>query len=358
MKSEGELPHSAPGGKRSSIKAVAAEAGVGLGTASRALTGRGYVDETTRQRVLRAAQKLGYRPNRLAAGLRSNRSHLIALMLPDLTNEFYAVSSQVIQTRLTEAGYQLLITTSKNGAEEQETIKSLSEYHIDGIIRVPVDPLQSVSASCPVIELNRRTVDPAGVGVVSDEDAGFFALTNELLARGHRRIAFIVGEEDFSTTQHRRAGFRRAMENAGPDVTPIEMCRAFSSEWGYEAATQLLTGENRPTAIIAASPRIASGVVRACTELGVKVPEELSLAGYSDPEWYEFWGGGIVSFVPPLAEMADTATDMLLRQLEDPTYVPSSVILPGWIREGGSVRLLSERTTAKPPTSDASPSPR
>ena len=171
VKSEGELPHSAPGGKRSSIKAVAAEAGVGLGTASRALTGRGYVDETTRQRVLRAAQKLGYRPNRLAAGLRSNRSHLIALMLPDLTNEFYAVSSQVIQTRLTEAGYQLLITTSKNGAEEQETIKSLSEYHIDGIIRVPVDPLQSVSASCPVIELNRRTVDPAGVGVVSDEDA-------------------------------------------------------------------------------------------------------------------------------------------------------------------------------------------
>ncbi|MFT3942307.1 MAG: LacI family DNA-binding transcriptional regulator [Ancrocorticia sp.] len=326
------------GERRVSLKDVAAAAGVGFGTVSRTLSGSGYVAEETRQRVLDAAERLGYRPNRLAAGLRSNRSHLVALLVPDYTNEFYAVGSAAAERLLRASGYQLIIASSSNSAEERATIESIAEYHVDGIVRVPVDPDLKIKLNCPVVELNRRSNIPGVPAVVCDDRTGFHALTRELIRLGHRRITLIVGEDYYSTTRERTAGYIAAIKEADdPAITVDILSRSYDAEWGHEATLDALNSDNPPTAIIAASPRIASGTVSACIERGVKVPEELALVSYSDAEWFDFYGGGIHSFVPPLDDMARRAVEILLKRLEDPKALPETVILPGSIHEGGSI---------------------
>jgi LacI family transcriptional regulator len=314
---------------------VAAEAGVGLGTASRTLSESGYVAEDTRRRVLEAADHLGYRPNRLAAGLRSNRSRLIALLVPDYTNEFYSRGSAAVARRLRDSGYQLIIATSSNGAEERSAIESLAEYHVDGIVRVPIDPDLDVQVNCPVVELNRRSNSLGVPAVLCDDRTGFRTLTEALLERGHRRIAMVVGERNFSTSLERAAGYREAISEAG--ASPRVLFGSFDSQWGERATREVLSEEEPATAIIAASPRIASGAVAGCVDMGVRVPADLALVGYDDPEWFDFWGGGIHSFVPPLEEMARRAVEILLNRLESPDSLPETVVLPGWIHQGGSV---------------------
>lgn len=324
---------------RPSLRAVAEAAGVGIGTASRTLTGRGYVGEETRERVLTAARRLGYRPNRLASGLRSDSSHLIALILPDLTNEFYAVSSQVIHARLREAGYQLLVAAAGTAEEEREIVESFIEYRVDGIIHVPTSVDSHFDAPCPVVELNRRSNSAESMSVVCDDAAGFRALTASVLEAGHRDLALIAGEESFSTTRDRIAGFRQALDAAGSgDVHPRVLCGAYTPQWGHDACLELLTDPAvRPSAIIAASPRIATGVALALTERDVVVPRDMGLASYSAPEWFAFWGGGVQTFLPPLREMAWTAVDMMLACLSDPTSRPAPVVLTGTLRRGGSL---------------------
>jgi LacI family transcriptional regulator len=323
------------GPQRVSLKDVAAEAGVGFGTASRTLSDSGYVAEKTRRRVLEAADRLGYRPNRLAAGLRSNRSRLIALLVPDYTNEFYARGSAAIARRLRDLGYQLIIATSSNGTEERDAIESLAEYRVDGIVRVPVDPDLDARVSCPVVELNRRSNIPKVSAVLCDDRSGFRALTEALLERGHRRIAMIVGEQNFSTSLERAAGYREAI--AGTDVPPHVLFGSFDSRWGEQATREIFSDEESITAIIAASPRIASGAVAACVRMGVRVPDDLAFASYDDPEWFDFWGSGIHSFVPPLEEMARRAVEVLLDRLESPDSLPETIVLPGRTHEGGSI---------------------
>ena len=326
---------SASRSRRPSLKDVAEEAGVGFGTASRTLSDNGYVAESTRRKVLAAADRLGYRPNRLASGLRSNRSNLVALLVPDYTNEFYSVGSAAAARLLRERGYQLIIAASANPEQERNAIDSLAEYRVDGIVRVPIDPALPVDVPCPVVELNRRSQLQDVSAVLCDDRSGFLQLTEALIERGHREIAMVVGEESFSTTQARVAGYEAALGEAGLSVRT--MCGAFDSEWGRAATESLLRSENRPTAIIAASPRIASGAVAACVAHDVQVPDELALVSYDAPEWFSFWGGGIYSFVPPLETMARRAVEILLDRLDHPDALPETVVLPGSIQDGASI---------------------
>ncbi|MDN5961522.1 MAG: LacI family transcriptional regulator [Propionibacterium sp.] len=340
-------------GSRASLKDVARAAGVGVGTASRTFTGNGYVGEETRQRVLRVAEELGYRPNRLAAGLRSDTSHLVALVLPDLTNEFYAVSSQIIHARLRDAGYQLLVASAGTVEDEKKTLESLIDYRVDGIIHVPAASGSRFRAPCPIVELNRRSHSPGIASVTCDDAAGFRELTRSLLDRGYRDLALIVGDEGLSTTQERIAGFRDALGaregtahsedtvHSGGAVYSRVLPGSYSADWGHRACLELLGATDwQPSVIVAASPRIATGVALALTQRGIVPPRDIGFASYSSPDWFSFWGGGVQTFLPPLDQMARRATDMLLGQLSDPTTLPSSVVLSGELRPGGSVRSI------------------
>lgn len=319
-----------------SLHDVARFAGVGIATVSRAINGSGSVSPATRAKVMDAVARLGYRPNPVARAMRSDRSRIIAMMVPDLVNEFYSVSADVIHRELAAAGYQLIITTTVSPDEEAETFRWLADYRVDGIIHVPVSPAQVLPKDIPVLQVNRISQPGMSAAVLADDTAGFAELTSMLLDNGHTDIVMITGEDWHSSTQHRLAGVRAAAEQR-KGVRLRVKAGHYSRDWGYESALAL--GEDMPQAIIASSPRIASGVIEALRDLGIDVPEDVSLASYDDPEWFGLWQPGMTSVVPPLTDMAHRAVERLMAMIDDPVSAPVAIeYLPCQLRVRGSVQ--------------------
>ncbi|MFC9355433.1 LacI family DNA-binding transcriptional regulator [Rhodococcus sp. NPDC057014] len=328
------------------LQDVAALAKVGVGTASRAMSGRGYVDPDTRKRILEAADALGYRPNKVAQALRENKTRVVGLLLPDISNEFYTDSAAVLQSVLFEAGFQLVVSASGNDPESEERgLRSLLDHRVDGIIHVPVDARRLLPTGVPIVQLNRHSVPLQTDAVVSDDEFGIEAITDLALQAGHTDLALVIGGADHSTTADRMRGFRNAVDRAGipeaPKGTAGHRFRIlegdFTSEWGRNAM-HAIAGD-LPGVVIAASSRIALGVLHACSDLGLSVPGHLSVAAHGNPEWYEVFPPGITSYAPPLAEMGQEAAVRILAKMEAGTGdgTPTTTRLRGEVHHRHSI---------------------
>lgn len=309
-----------------SLADVAKLAGVGVGTASRALTGRGSVDEATRRRVVDAATTLRYRGNAAARALRERRSRLVGLLLPDLNNEFYTAAAEVLQSEVAAAGYQLLVAqTSARLGDESRAWESMLRLQVDGVVHVPVDADADVPSEVPVLQLNRRSSNAQVPAVLSDDATGVAALTNYVIAQGHTDIAVIVGDAGWSTTQERLSGFRQAITSAGiPEVLVSEpsaspRARVVYSDLTIEGGMAAFSAfeDDPPSVVLALNTRLLLGVLTSCQRLGLRVPADVSVAGIGDPGWYAAWSPGITTFSPPLAEMGRRAGQRILELIED-----------------------------------------
>lgn len=304
------------------LRDVADRAGVGVGTASRAFSGRGYVDASTRDRVLAAAEELGYRPNAVARALREQKTRVVGLLLPDIVNEFYTESAATLQSALAQSRFQLLVGISGNDSElETVALQAMLDHRVDGIIHVPVDPARTLPTSVPIIQLNRHSVPLQTDCVISDDRYGIEQLTRWVLEQGHTDIALITGASVHSTSIDRLEGFRTAVDHAGlkedgdPENRFRILAQSFSTDWGREAVKSL--HDDLPTAIIAASSRIALGVVHGCTQLAIDIPGDISLAAHGRPEWYEALHPAISAYAPPLGEMGLAAAAAILSKITE-----------------------------------------
>lgn len=327
---------------------VARAAGVGYGTASRALSGKGPVGGDARDRVLAAARELGYTGDATARALRERRTRSVGLIVPDMTNEFYTASAEVLQEVLRDAGHHLFVaTTGNHPGREQEALQEMAARRVDGIVHVPSGPATTATFPVPVVELNRysgRNV-PA---VVSDDFQGVKQLTELVIKSGYTDIAAVVGPDAYSTSRDRLSGFKAAAEQAGFSEDPatgkrLRIVRTdFTAEGGTRAMQTLLP--DLPQAILPLSSRLVMGVLKATREAGIRVPEDLSLAGYGDPDWFEIWGPGITTFAPPLAEMGAQAAAILLDLINghEPTDLLSRI--PGTLRIRGTLTKTTDST--------------
>ncbi|APT89518.1 hypothetical protein CFRA_10050 [Corynebacterium frankenforstense DSM 45800] len=292
-----------------SLKAVAELAGVGYGTASRALTGNGYVSPQTREKVLAAAHELDYRPNILAKALREDRTNLVGVILPDLLNEFYSDATQVIHEELTAAGYQMIVAAAADAAEQDAVVDSMIQHRVAGVIQVPV-PGARATDEAPLVQLNRSDLGTDVAAVVCDERDGFARLGRLALRPGERAVV-LLGQAGLSTTRARLAGLERAAEEVGAELEVRH--GVYTATSGYDLTAEVLKDPaSAPGTLIAASPRLMAGAVRCLCDRGLQVPEDMRLAGFDDPEWYRFFGPGITAFVPPHREMGKAAVKMLL----------------------------------------------
>jgi LacI family transcriptional regulator len=331
----------------STLADVARLAGVGVGTASRAISGKGYVDAETKRRVLEAATALGYRRNAAARALRERRSHVVGLMLPDIHNEFYTASAAVLQSELDAAGYQLLVATTGNSVDgERHAWETMLDRQVDGVVHVPVDPDGAPPPGLPVVQLNRHTRTATATAVVSDDVAGVAELTRHLIDAGHSDLVALVGAPQLSTSTERASGFRQAAAAAGLVENAPEgpRCRVvateFSADGGAEAMERI--GHDLPGAVVALSSRLVMGVLRWAGARGVRIPDDLSLAGLGDPEWYALWQPGITTFAPPLAEMGRRAALELIARIGRTTAPPATTIrLAGEVKVRGSIRAAA-----------------
>jgi len=304
------------------LKDVAHAARVSVSTASRALTGSGLASERTQQRLVQIARELGYRPNPIARGLKTGQSRLVALLVHNLTNASFQVMAEVVQARLKMLGYQMLLCIGGDDPQqESDTLTTLVDHRIDGLIVVPTGKngaqLTSLAKEIPIVCLVRRDDETDLETVLADDPQGAYIGTRHLIELGHRRIGLIVGRRDTTSGRERLSGYIRALREAAiPVDNTLVHAGHFEPETGASGCRKLLDLPRPPSAIFVANHEATLGVLRVTAERHIAIPDDLSLLCYEDMPWFE-WHRPSISIVDNGArDLANLAVDRLLPRMD------------------------------------------
>jgi LacI family transcriptional regulator len=303
----GKVDHE-PGG-RVTITEVAALAGVSPTTVSHVLSGKRIVALSTRGAVHEAIRTLGYRPNNVARSLRTRRSQMVAVVIPDITNTFYSVLTRGLADTVDEAGYGTYVCNTDGSLDrEAKFLEDILDRGADGIVLATVDEasegaLNAAAMGVPVVCVGEALDHPRIDVVCADDEVGSYAVTRHLLGRRVRRVAMIEGPT--ASGANRIAGFQRAMDDARRKVDPSLMVAGdWTRHGGYTAMRTLLAvpKRRRPDAVFCANDLMAIGALDAVHELGLEVPGEVAVAGFDDVD-----AATIVN--PPLTTALNPAYD-------------------------------------------------
>ncbi len=280
--------------KRRTIIDVAQEAGVSKATVARVMNGGDDVSvkEDTRKRVLAAAKKVGYVPNRIAASMRSQRTYSVAISIPDISNPFYPAMVRGAQDALTPKGYNLFMFNNDWDAKtESSHIDAMRKHMVDGILLSPAQTNLDLAAlsPTPVVILGRGLDYPEFPSVGNDSVGGIKLALNRFWELGHRRIGLITGGSHRATASSRQEAYYQFHEEKGIAVdealiawTEFGVRTADSIGFAREAATALLMRSDRPSAILASNDVLALAVLQVARANDIRVPEELSVIGMDD----------------------------------------------------------------------------
>lgn len=318
------------------IADVAARAGVSKATASRALSGGGYVAEDTRKRVRAAATELSYVAHSSAMSLATGRSLSVGVIMPSLHRWYFAELLSGIQEGLLASGHDLVLYGAQEESAERARLfeEVLPGRRLDGIIGVGIQPLAAelerlVHVGSPLVCVGAYSQDVSAVSI-DDEGAARIA-TEHLIDLGHRDIAFLGGREDAATHAFgdglRHAGYRAAMTSAGLGSHIRHAHGNPTIPGGYEAGVRMLGDrQNRPTAVVAVCDEAAIGGIVAARRLGLSVPSEVSIVGIDDHEQAEMFTLTTVRQQPRAQGLA--AVQLLMRRMAAPDAPPAREVLP------------------------------
>lgn len=280
------------------------------------------IPERTRERVLRAVEETGYRPNAAARGLRMQRANAIGLVIPDLSNPIYSEIAQGAQVEASQTGYSILLATDPSleqvPAARNSMISLLAEARVDGVLIASgtsnnelVRHLRDLDR--PVVMVNRELpgVDAA---VTVDDEQGAFVATKLLLDRGHTQIGHLMGPPGIDTSERRMAGYRKAMREQGVVARShwITHARSWGIGDGYAAALELLKSAPELTAVFVSNVSLAIGLYRAASEQGRMIPEDLSIVALHDYEITDYLLPPLTTVSLPLYELGRMAVRHLI----------------------------------------------
>jgi LacI family transcriptional regulator len=332
------------------LRDVARVAGVHPGTVSRALNPqtRGLVNERTARRVLAAAEELGYRPNPIARGLRTNRSNTVGVLVPDLLNPLFAAVVRGIEDGLREAGYTPLIANTDNDAgREKVAYEAMSDRQVDGFIAATARRdhwllADRIGTSPPLVLVNRRVDSDAIPAVTGDDRKGTRLAVEHLIELGHRRIAHVAGSQTLYTGWSRHQGFVGAMGTANLEVDSglVEFSDAFTAREGKRCCARLLDRRRDFTAIVAGNDLLALGCCDALQERGLSCPEDVSVVGYNDMPFVERFSPPLTTVRVPHYELGATAAELMLEQLQERDAPPRQLLLaPALVIRGSTAAV-------------------
>jgi LacI family transcriptional regulator len=332
----------------STIQDVAKAAGVAPITVSRVLNNSGYASEETRARVEVAVKTLRYVPNTLARGLRSKRTHTLALVMTDITNPFFTMIARGVEDTASSSGYTVIYcNTDESELKEEKYINTLVQKQVDGILLVPAcSNAQSVrflhANDIPVVLLDRSIPETQTDLVRCNSEEGAYLLTKYLITLGHLRIVTITGPQEVSTAQDRASGYRRAMLEARLKGYLQVYYGSFTQASGYELTHQALALNPGPTAIFGANNFISIGVLKALRETGLRVPEDVSVVGFDDLPDSLVIDPFLTVTSQPAYEMGRQAADLLLKRItKNLSSDPQEIILP--------TEIVLRHSSAAPP---------
>jgi LacI family transcriptional regulator len=333
------------------LKDIARETGVHVSTVSRALdpNGRSALTEDVVMRIRETAQRMGYRPNRLASGLRTSRTMTVGIVIPDITNTIFPPILRGVESVLEPLGYASIIVNTDNAVErEARLLDVLRERGVDGIVHAAVpreDPRidDVVSQGTPVVTVNRRLDRPGIPAIVSDEEHGISLLMDHLHAAGHRRIAHIAGPEAFSTGQARLRAFGQTAARLGIEAPPGNTIHAqrFHEREGMRCTEELLDRGWPFTALVCANDRLALGAIQALQGRGLTCPGDVSVTGFNDMPFLDLIPPGLTTVRIAQYDVGQAAAQVLLRLMTGRAEeVAPETVLP--------VQLVCRGTVAPP----------
>ncbi|RVT85706.1 LacI family DNA-binding transcriptional regulator [Rhodobacteraceae bacterium CCMM004] len=332
-------------GARVTAADVAERAGVSQSAVSRVFTPGASASAATAEKVRAAAAELGYRPNVLARSLITGRSRMIGLVVAYLENYFYPTALEQLSNALQARGYHVLMfMASQTAGNIDDVVAEILDYQVDGIVAASVALGSDLTARCraagvPVVLFNRRQDDPATASVTSDNRAGGRMAAEVLLAGGHARIAYVAGWEGASTQRDRETGFRAGLAAAGRGLH-ARAVGDFHAGRAAEATRTLMDRPDPPDAIFVANDHMAIAVMDVLRgELGLSVPDDVSVVGYDDIPPAAWGGYALTTVRQPAAAMIDATVETLLAQIEGPGGAPQHITLPAELILRRSARI-------------------
>lgn len=331
------------------IREVAQAAGVSTQTVSRVINGKGYVSASTRARVEEAIRRLGYTPNRIASGMARGRTMSVGIVVPDVSSAFFSELVLGAETAATQAGYSLILCdATESSGQEQKILRFLHEARVDGVIitstRLGDDELFAALAQHRTFVLINHPAPPELGGSVRSDHAGGTADAVRHLVRSRRRaIAFMAGTERSFSGRERLRGFLEGMKDAGLPSNPelivpwtanfengyqslsdwLQSADAGTVRWsemrtrfGMRGARSLLLAHPEVDAIACSSDQLAFGVLRACAELGRRVPDDVAVIGCNDVPLASQVTPALTTQRIPIYRMGATAMQMLIARIE------------------------------------------
>ena len=309
------------GPKLITARDIAAEVGVAISTVGRALADDPRISARTKALVRKAAEQVGYAGNTPARVMRGGASNLVGLILPDVRNDFYSEIAQALSETCDRAGHRLVLAITGDDRDvEARHIRELTSARASGVIIVPTASPRRESIKMlrglPHVQLLRHLSAIGNIWFGINDEPALLEATQHLIALGHRRIAYLGGEESHSTGAARLRGFRRACVALGNSRELVtESLGPTTAAFGAFATERLLGLPKPPTAIVTGSVHITLGLIEAVERLGVEVPERVSVIGFGDPVWFQWWHGGLTTIRPPVQELATTCGLWFLHNL-------------------------------------------
>jgi DNA-binding LacI/PurR family transcriptional regulator len=345
------------------IHDVASRAGVSVATVSRWLAGHNV---RAGEDVRRAVEELGYRPNASAQSLKTGRQGTIGVVVPDITNPFFAAVVKGLEKAIPNGSYRILLASSDESAEREAEVLADLEGRVDGFVLAPANeqdraPLALHRAGVPVVLLDREVSGGEVHDVVLvDNVHGAAAAAEHLLSLGHRRIAMINGPDDTTPGRERRAGFTRALREAGvPDDPALDFTGDFREESGWTLANRMLDLVDTPTALFSANNQMTIGALKALRSRGVRIPDQLSVVGFDDLALGSLLEPPLTCVTRADEEQGELTMRLLLERLSEHAVTPPRrIVLDAHLEVRGSTappaKDGSGRTVPAPSSSSSS----
>lgn len=306
------------------IKDIAKEANVSITTVSRVLNNKPDVGDDTRAKILKIIEEMNYNPNSVARGLVMQKTHTIGLIIPDISNPFFPQIVRAVEDKAQELGYSVILFNTDNHLErERKAVELFKSKQVDGLI-VSLSLgnekiLKNLKASnYPVVQIDRSVLDHIYPLVSIDNKKSAYQMVEYLIKKGHKKIAHISGDLNTTTARERLSGYKKVLKDYEIEINEDYIIEGdYTQDSAYKDMQHLLELESPPTAVFAANDLSAAGVYKALFDAGLRIPEDIAVAGHDDINLASLLKPELTTMRQPKYKLGERAVEVLLKMIDD-----------------------------------------